>query len=123
MDREMQDRLEEWIPADLTARHEIEAALKDSGWSDSWGPGTVDTVADWGAKQRDIQTPELEKFGRERTTVMGPQDNRQAAIRAMDQTTLGKPENVTFYEDRWGNIMGHNSNTGTRKKVIDSGDR
>jgi len=36
---------------------------------------------------------------------------------------LGKRENVSTYTDRWGNVMGINENTGTRRKLIDSEDR
>jgi hypothetical protein len=35
----------------------------------------------------------------------------------------GKRKNVTVWEDTHGNIMQHNTNTGNRSKLVDSGDR
>lgn len=37
--------------------------------------------------------------------------------------TVGKRKNIILYIDRWGNIMGHNKNTGTRGKIVDSEER
>lgn len=36
---------------------------------------------------------------------------------------LGKRKNITTWEDRWGNVMGRNTNTGTARKIVDSSDR
>lgn len=120
---EISERISEWLPADLTAEHEIQAAIRDSGWSEHWDDGTTRAVSDFISSQRDVETPEIEREARGRTTVMGPQGDRTAAIRAADGTTLGDPDDVTTWEDRWGNIMGRNTRTGTTKKVTDSDDR
>lgn len=43
--------------------------------------------------------------------------------RAQGGGTLGKRRDVNTYTDRWGNLMGINSRTGTRRKLVDSEDR
>lgn len=129
MDRGFQDRIEDWLPADLTSRAEIERAMKDYGWfegpdGDEWSSEkSMDTVVDWATKQRDPDVTEIQREASRQTTVMGPQTERQPAIRAEDGTTIGSPRNVKTWEDRWGNIMGQNTETGARKKIRDAEDR
>lgn len=123
MDRRLQDRIDAWLPEDLTSPAEIQRAIEQSGFSEDWSKGTTNTVANWASDIRDLDTQEIRREARRKTTVMGKQDDRQAAIRAEDGTTLGDPDNVKVWEDRWGNIMGHNVKTDTRKKITDSEDR
>lgn len=44
-------------------------------------------------------------------------------VNAADGTPMGKRSNITTYTDRWGNLMGRNTETGTRRKLLDSGER
>lgn len=49
----------------------------------------------------------------------------ETAERAMSQEirsdagwTIGDRENLKVWQDTWGNIMAHNTNTGTRKTIV-----
>lgn len=117
---DVSDRIDDTMPADLTDRDEIADALGDSGWSQSWDQATLDSVVDNVSARRDPTLPEVMRAKREQTDILGPQDNRQSMVRAADGTAFGDPGNVTTWEDRWGNVMGYNENTGERRKIQDS---
>lgn len=123
MTGEISQRVGRWLPDDVTGEGEIRQALEGSGFSDHWDDRVTDAVADTVASQRDPNLPQQRREARRQTTVYGPQDRRQTGIRAADGTILGDPENVKTWTDTHGNVMGHNSETGVRKKVTDSEER
>jgi hypothetical protein len=97
--------------------------VEDSGFNQGWGEGTERAIRDNLVAERDPDQPADMRDARAATDVMGPQGDRTAAVRAADGTTLGDPDDVAVWTDRHGNLMGHNRNTGTRKKITDSSER
>lgn len=46
---------------------------------------------------------------------------RSPMIRDTNNRVLGKSDNVVTWVDRWGNLMGYNTNTGRRAKIGEVG--
>jgi len=54
--------------------------------------------------------------------LFGDSAKRAVLIRADDGSYIGSSDKVSTWIDQHGNLMGHNSDTGTRKKIVDKSD-
>lgn len=120
-DREGQQR--------VTEQEEIEEALEDrmDGWSQSQIDGFAKKIADRRSTDTSDVTPDDRETIENRTTVSGGgvtgNDNRVVMQKDANGKFLGKSDSIKTWVDTHGNVMGHNTNTGTRAKLVDSANR
>lgn len=110
-----------------TEQEEIEDALEDrmADWTQTQIEGFAKAIAD---RRKGVTgvTSDTDRVKLENKTTLsggGVTGVRTAMQQAADGTFIGKTADVKTYTDTHGNLMGHNSNTGTRKKLIDSAER
>lgn len=116
IDAEDAQRFEKDVPDDLESQSEIEDYIRDN--YNTFTPHARRTMAE---KVADIRPHQ--KQVRERSSIGGTSDNRFVEIHDALGRFFGKEENVIFWTDRWGNLMGKNERTGKIKKIADSEDR
>lgn len=116
---EIARRIYMWMDPDEKSFDQIKQELDDSGWSQKWDQSTLNEVS---REVNNIQRKSPDRRGviERATDVMGPQGDRQSVVRDAKGRVAGKQENISTWKDRWGNVMYHNENTGTRGKLRDS---
>lgn len=123
MTGDLQRRISDWLPSDISDRGEIRDALDGTRWVSELDPATTRRVVDGVNAERSPDTAGIDREASQQTTLMGPTDNRQTQLRDPTGKVVGNPDNVSTWEDTHGNIMYHNTNTGNRGKLTDSEDR
>jgi len=113
----------------LAQKEEIEEALEDrmGKWTQSQISGFAKKIADRRSTNTSDVTPDDREQIENRTTVSGGgvtgNDNRVVMQKDANGKFLGKSDSIKTWVDTHGNVMGHNTNTGTRSKLVDSSNR
>jgi hypothetical protein len=116
-------RFASYLADDLTSLDEIRGAMMERFSDFQKKPGAASHVASKIAEQRTDRVQSAFRELRESTTVAGSEDGRFTAVRDKSGKILGREQNVTIWEDRWGNTMAHNTQTGRRAKLTDASDK
>lgn len=114
------NRIKNRVPANLSDSEEIEDYL--SSKFDAFPDSAIDKFAEEVAEKRTPAGQARDRTLKDKTAVSGAgvTGKRTTMLRAADGTYLGKKSAVKTWTDKHGNIMGHNTQTGKRKKVADS---
>ena len=113
-------RVEGYVPEDLSSEGDIEDHIKSrfSNFPDAAVEKFADQIAEdrteEGRAARSVINDKTEFSGR------GATGTRTKMVKDSEGHYFGSKDNVKTWTDQHGNLMGHNTNTGKRKKIADS---
>lgn len=105
----------------MESQQEIEQWMKENHGDDAFSDHARSVMAKKIAQQnRHGSSLDTKRFY---TVTEDEKGNRVIGVQDNEGHFFGKGTHINLYEDAHGNIMGHDTKTGERRKILDKDDR
>jgi len=113
-------RIKNRVPTDLKEEEDIKDYLNSK--FDAFPGSAIEEFSEQVAERRTPREQSKERSLKSKTAISGAgvTGKRTTMLRDAEGHYFGAKSKVKTYEDRWGNVMGYNPETGKRKKIVDS---